>query len=148
MNVVRCRVDPRLRRFKPGDRLRVKYLCGKTEGGSAGPREKLCLRIALAQKASAGWIGIPQKRRLGIVCESGNRIEICLMPVVRTKIFERGGHRRCTVGGARCWHVCDLIKLGLPRKSRAVDRSVDRLVRSFFLIILHGSMPDPSEDQE
>jgi len=27
------------------------------------------------------------------------------------------------------WHVCGLAKLSLPRKTRAVDRSVDRLVR-------------------
>ena len=52
---------------------------------------------------------------------------------------ERGGHRRGTVGGVWRWHVCDLAKLDLPRKNRAVDRSVDRLVLHFCLILLEGS---------
>ena len=39
------------------------------------------------------------------------------------------------------WHVCGLAKLDIPRKSRAVDRSVDRLVRLFWFISSPNANP-------
>ena len=63
--------------------------------------------------SNLGFI-VGQNASVAKVCGSGIRIKNHVKPPNRTGMFQRGGHRRGTVGGVWRWHVCDLAKLGLP----------------------------------
>ena len=94
---------------------------GKSGAGMIGARGKRNLSIGTSD---AGWnlTGVESnlafiggQNASGVkVCESGIRIKNHVKPPNRLGMFQRGGHRRGTVGGVWRWHVCGLIKLGIP----------------------------------
>ena len=98
-----------MRRIKISDHLRAMCFCGKSDAGMIGARAKRNLSIGTSV---AGWnltgfysnlafIG-GQNASVAKVCESCIRIKNYVEPPNRTGMFQRGGHRRSTVGGALC----------------------------------------------